>query len=124
MKSLETIAADLAEYIDARQRFLTAESAQQSPLKMNEAQHLEVARLLLNPERLIRILDLNAASMMKSETADLVGVLDAVYTALAHLGVAYQVRWAIPEKVDATTNASADSGRDDGQPRGDAPGAG
>lgn len=94
MKSLETIAADLAEYIESRQQFLSA-APKDSPVAMNTAQHLEVVRLMLRPARLVQMLDDNKQRAEPDTEVDLVGELERFYTALAHLGVVYGVHWRV-----------------------------
>lgn len=119
MKSLESICADLAEYIAARQKFLKRAADTTRGTAMNTAQHLEVARLLINAERFIRVLD--RAAPADDLEADLVGAMDAFYTGLAHLGMAFDVRWVVAEKPNGTTESSAPrdaSGRADDEPAG------
>ena len=98
MKSLETIAADLAEYIAARQNFLKKAADGSQALSMNAVQHREAARLLISAERIMRVLD--NTTLTPGAEVDLVGVLDSFYVGLAHLAMAYDVRWVIQGKND------------------------
>ena len=97
--TMPQIAASLAEFIDARVKYLRASEKSNPALAMKPAQHVEVARLLMTADRYARMFDTVAPET--GETADLVGALDAFYTGLAHLAMAYPIQWGIPETPDA-----------------------
>lgn len=97
-KSLSTIAADLQEYIDSRQSFLTVPPAGGGPaMPLTKDQHIGIARQMFG-ERLNAAL---AAPMPAPDAGpvrfDLVAVLEAFYTGLAHLGVAFGGQWRGPD---------------------------
>lgn len=104
---IQDVATGLLQFIDERQQFLTA-AHKGAAFAMTPAQHLEVAQLLLNPERLIRVLDLNRESPQPESAIDLVGTLDAFYVGLAHLGAAYGVRWTVTDRESEPIEASGD----------------
>ncbi len=98
---MQQIAASLAEFIDARVKYLKASEKSNPALAMKPAQHVEVARLLMTADRYARIFDTATWTPETGDTADLVGALDAFYTGLAHLAMAYPIQWGIPETPDA-----------------------